>query len=163
MDEVDGLADVATVMLDMDRAGRLLAYARDELNTRANAAMEPPRSRKIAKGPQDDTVRVHGIAELTRNWKRSRTDWQNERVLADALREAKDCVQPAAVNPDTGELTHTWQQAVDAISTLWYLSGGNLRLTALRNLGLDEVDYSTQSPLRPVITATELAPERDTE
>lgn len=160
-DEVDGLADLARTMLDMERAGRLVKYVNDELNTRASAAMEPPRPRKRSDGPQDDSIRVHGIAELTRQWKRSRTEWRNESLLADALKSLREQYEPDAVDPDTGERIHSWVQAVDAISTLFYLSGGNVRLTALRQAGLDEGDYCTQSPWRPLITVTELPPERD--
>lgn len=96
-------------------------------------------------------------APVKLNVSKSRKAWQSDVLRVDALRAARERAQVdslvAAVDPSTGEPVLTWQQAVDAVSGLWSLSGSNVRLTALRELGLDPDDYCEGGPDRPTYTA----------
>lgn len=109
--------------------------------------------RRVSDLMETDQADVPGMARLERTWNRSRTDWQNADLLRDVLRKAQADTAPHAVDPTTGELVFTWDQCFAALTRFYNLSGYNVRLTPLKQIGLNAGDYSTQGPWRAKVSA----------
>ena len=143
------LDEVVKVMMLVDGTIGVLRHAYDSLHATANTLME------------DNDQTIPGVASLHRGWTRRRSAWDNDALRRNALRVMRDQIVAEAVDPETGERTHTWDQAVTALSTLYNLAGYNARVTALRDLGLDVGDYSVQGPWQPRIEITPEGAEPD--
>lgn len=141
------LSEVVRVMMVANEVEEIVAHMRGALHDIADALME------------DNEQTVPDIARLIRNWSRKRSDWQSEQLRGDALRALKASVPAHAVDPETGEAVHTWDQAIAAVSRVYNLAGYNARVTALRDIGLDVGEYSTQGPWQPKITIEPLEPD----
>lgn len=134
------LSELARLMMVLDTTQDVLSHAHSQAHSLANELME------------DNEQVVPDVAVLVRNWSRSRSDWDSDQLLRDLMRNMRDTVTPAAVDPDTGERVHTWEQAVNALRKGYGLKGYHASITTIREHGLDVGDYSTQGPWRPKIT-----------
>lgn len=153
----DAAADADRALADDREPGELAEAARALLKWQAAhehfTFIAGELARRVSDLMETDEADVPGLARLERKWSRSRTDWQNAQLLADVLRGAQASTAPHAVDPETGELVFTWAQAITAVTRFYNLTGYNVRLTPLKQIGLDAGDYSTQGPWRARVTA----------
>lgn len=134
------LADMARVFVAFERATEMLGQSLDQVHDWIAQAMET----------NDDDI--PGVGHLHRDWRKERTAWSSEPLKRDALQAAKGMTAPHAIDPETGEMMHTWEQAIAAIDRLYNLAGYNARVTAIRDLGLDVRDYATEGQWRPRVS-----------
>lgn len=153
----DAAADADRALADDREPGELAEAARALLKWQAAhehfTFIAGELARRVSDLMETDETDVPGLARLERKWSRSRTDWQNAQLLADVLRAAQATTAPHAVDPTTGEMVFTWDQAVTALTRFYNLSGYNVRLTQLKQTGLNVGEYSIQGPWRARVTA----------
>ena len=143
------IAELARTYIAVCAAAQHLLDARDEIHD------------WIAQAMEDNEQHVPGVGDLTREWrKESRKDWKSDDVRRDALHVLKGRVPPHAIDPETGEMVHTWDQAVDALSALYNLAGYNARIATIKRLGLSVDDYCREGPWVPRVS---IVPERTDE
>jgi hypothetical protein len=98
---------------------------------RANLAVaERDLENVLAKSMPDKILVVDGAGTFERSKKKSRTQWDRERLLPDVL-------DTRLFNPNTGELVE--ETPLDKALSVWNL--GAPRITVLRDRGLDPEDY----------------------
>lgn len=141
------LADMASALAAFTQAHEMIGQALGEVHRWVCDTME--------SNDQD----VPGVGHLHRDWSKARSQWSHEPLKRDALEAAKHMTAPHAVDPETGEMTYTWDQAVRALDALYHLAGYNARVTEIRRLGLDVSDYATEGKWQPKVTITPEAAE----
>lgn len=98
-------------------------------------------------------VVIPEVAHLHRDWKKNRSEWRNDELRRDVFRAMKNRVPPHAVEPDTGERVHTWEQAIAAVTETFNLAGYNARTTKLKALGITTADYCSEGAWRASVEA----------
>lgn len=96
---------------------------------------------------------VEGLPAIERHASKARKGWDSEALRSSTFgrlyRRAADAAAggdvdtPPVVDPATGERVPGWADAVAAIGEVWNLSGNNVRVTAVKDLGLDPDEYCT--------------------
>jgi hypothetical protein len=103
-----------------------------------------------AMGPRrlDRLDSIEGVPAIERHASKARRGWQNDDLRSKAITQlyAEAARQVAAgeggaVDPGTGERVPAWAEAVEAVAQVWNLSGSNVRLSALKSLGIDPDEY----------------------
>jgi hypothetical protein len=98
-------------------------------------------------------VVVPEVAHVHRDWKKTRTAWRNDELRRDVFRALKNRVPPHAVEPDTGERIHDWDQAIAAVTDVFNLAGYNARVAKLKALGIETRDYCEEGAWRSTAEA----------
>lgn len=124
------LSELARIAILAQESDQILGHALEMLGAWVVVMME------------GDEVDVPGVGHLTRKWSKNWREWKNDRLLSDVLSKARTMNAPHGVDPETGEMIFTFDQAVAALSEVYNLSGNNARLRAIRALGLSADDYA---------------------
>lgn len=135
------LAEVAQVIADLDDARRDMGDVITMLQGWASLLMET-----------DEVTLPDFFVE--RKWAKSRTQWDNDLLRRDVVNSIRASTEPDAVEPETGELTHSWEQIVGPLMEAYYLSGSNVRVTWLKEHGLAAGDYCEESKWKPKVQIT---------
>lgn len=137
---LDDLAEsIAVDLLDaVRRLQRDLRLLDSELETR------------IAAGHRSGDVVCDGRAVI--RWSADKVEWDRDaarRAILSLEREiaVSDDKANAAVDPDTGEIVPTWEQALAVLQKYWLL--GNPRTTPMKAAGLDPSEFRATSGGRP--------------
>lgn len=138
------VSELARLLLALDESDRMVDHARDYAAKLLSELMER------------NEVTVPDTAYIVRNWSKPRSKWNNEALLRDVLRQLQAELPAHAVEPDTGELVHTWEQAVSGLLRTFSIGGYQARITQLQRLGLDPSEYCVEKPWTPKITVTPL-------
>lgn len=145
------LSELARLTLLVDEADKVLDHVREYTGKLLSEMME------------QNEATVPGVAYLVRNWTKNRSKWDNDALVRDVLRQLQAELPPHAVEPDTGERVHTWEQAVTALLRTFSIGGYQARITQLQRLGLDPSEYCIEKPWSPKVTVTAIEPEQNDE
>jgi hypothetical protein len=143
------LSELARVLIATDEVSKILGHAEETIGSWAVVMME------------GDEMEIPDVGRLHRSWHKGRRDWSSERLLDDVIAASKRSLSPHAVEPDTGERVHTWEQAVMAMKRAYNLSGYNVRTTVVKELGLYTADYCQEDAWRASVTATPFTEEEE--
>lgn len=103
---------------------------------------------------EGDRVDIPNVAVLERGWTKKRTDWDNDTLRRDVVNTIRASVEPDAVDPETGELTHSWESVVRPLLDAYYLSGSNVRIKWLQGHGIAAGDYCHEGKWQARVTFT---------
>jgi hypothetical protein len=136
------LSELARVMIPIAEVYRILGHAEELLGSWVVVMME------------GDEMEIPDVGRLVRKWSKARRNWSSERLLDDVVAASKRSLSPHAVEPDTGELVHTWDQAILALKRAYNLSGYNVRTKVVKDLGLYTADYAEEDAWRASVSIT---------
>jgi hypothetical protein len=136
------LSEVARLHIIVSEANGLLADVVGKASEIAGVLMEA------------DDVDVPNVGHVHRGWQKNRTAWDSDRLRRDVVNSIRASVEPNAVDPETGELVHSWEQVLRELNRAYYLSGSNVRIKWMQAFGLEPGDYCAESKWRSKITIT---------
>lgn len=131
------LEERAVIGDTLDRLRLTVSEASAWANDRLVAAMNARRLDRLTDVP--------GLVPIERQASKARKGWDNEALRTTTLGRLRTrAVEHARlVDAETGEPAASWDDAVASLSEVWNLSGGNVRVTALKALGVDPDEYCT--------------------
>jgi len=145
------LSELARVMIPIAEVYKILGHAEELLGSWVVVMME------------GDEMEIPDVGRLIRKWSKARRNWSNERLLDDVIAASKRSLSPHGVEPDTGEMVHTWDQAIIAMKRAYNLSGYNVRTKVVKDLGLYTADYCEEDAWRASVSISPFTEEEKTD
>jgi hypothetical protein len=134
------LSELARVMIPLEEVHRILGHAEEMIGSWVVVMME------------GDEMEIPDVGRLVRKWSKARRNWSSERLLDDVIAASKRGLSPHGVDPDTGEMIHTWEQAILALKRAYNLSGYAVRTKVVKDLGLYTADYCEEDAWRASVS-----------